>query len=228
MNKKKNQNLLTADKDGYTPIKKGPSQGSLSYRRSSGLIGGYFLRFVTYPVILVILILTSCAEMARDMGIDDVTEVQMRSGLTGTQKDPAELDPFKRYDLVMTANECRYFTIKVPSSWFWKVYVTAAARKENSESRVNALIFPSDPAWASLPATTFDKAMVLKQDGDQALLAVGNTGPSRQAVLRICQEGAPANVTLESQVSTTDKLLGPQDDSGISLDAPHVSPLKDN
>jgi hypothetical protein len=151
----------------------------------------------------------SCAEMARDMGIDDVTDVQLRSGLTGKENSPATLDPFKKYDLVMAANECRYFMMKVPSNWYWKVYVTAASRKENAEGRLSADISQQNPAWDSLDGTTFSKKMILRNDGDQALLAVGNTAPTRYAVLRLCQEGAPVYVTIESQVSTTTDLWGP-------------------
>jgi len=177
-------------------------------------------------VSVVPLFLVSCAEMGRDMEIDGATDVQIRSGLTGTQEAPAVLDPFKRYDLVMAANECRYFTISVPTGWYWKAYVTAACRREASEGRVSALIFPSDPAWASLPGTSFEKTMTLRQDGDQALLAVGNNGPQRNAILRICQEGAPAYITIESQVSSTSSLIGP-DDSSLHFGKP-ANPLKDD
>ncbi len=64
-------------------------------------------------VLCGVFVLSSCAEMARDMDIDGATDVQLRSGLRGTTKDPAALDPFQRYDLVMAANECRTFTMKV-------------------------------------------------------------------------------------------------------------------
>jgi hypothetical protein len=169
--------------------------------------------FLYLGLVCGVFALSSCAEMARDMDIDGATDVQLRSGLRGTQKDPAELDPFKRYDLVMAANECRVFTMKVPTNWYWKVYITAAARKENVESRVSATIEPSSPAWSSLPGTTFEKIMTLRQDGVQAVLAVGNANESREAELQICQEGAPANITIESQVSSTASLIGPDDDS---------------
>jgi hypothetical protein len=82
------------------------------------------------------------------MGIDGATDVELRSGLTGTQANPASLDPFKRYDLVMAANETRFFSMKVPSGWYWKVYVTAASRKENDEGRLSAVIAQTDPPWS--------------------------------------------------------------------------------
>jgi hypothetical protein len=59
--------------------------------------------------------------------------------------------------------------------------------------------------------------MVLKNDGDQALLAVGNTDQTRFATLRLSQEGAPVYVTIESQVSTTTNLLGPNTDNSGDL-----------
>jgi hypothetical protein len=168
-----------------------------------------FLISVYLCLSVVILFSGSCAEMARDMGIDGATDVQLRSGLTGTLNSPASLDPFKRYDLVMAANETRFFTMKVPAGWYWKVYVTAASRKENDEGRLSAIIAQTDPPWVPLEGTSFDKTMTLKNDGDQALLAVGNAVDTRYAVLRLSQEGAPVYVTIESQVSTTANLLGP-------------------
>jgi len=122
------------------------------------------------------------------------------------------LDPFKKYDLLMAANESRYFVMMVPANWYWKVYVTAASRRENAEGRLSADISQATPPWASLPGTTFSKTMILHHDGDQALLAVGNTVQTRSALLRLTQEGAPVNVTIESQVSSTTNLLGPDTD----------------
>jgi hypothetical protein len=177
----------------------------------------FFLTCIYFCLSVAVVFSLSCAEMARDMGIDDVTDVQMRSGLTGTQNNPAALDPFKKYELVMTANETRFFTMKVPSGWYWKVYVTAASRRENVEGRLSANISQPDPPWSPLEGTSFNKAMVLKNDGDQALLAVGNTAQTRFALLRIAQEGAPVYVTIESQVSTTTNLLGPNTDNSGSL-----------
>ncbi len=209
------------DKGGYALIK----PPKIKFHQSLSM---FIKAPICFCLLVIVFNLASCAEMARDMGIDDVTDVQMRSGPAGTRDNPAVLSPFKRYDLVMAANECRYFMMQVPSDWFWKVYVTAASRRENTESRVSAMIFPSDPPWGSLPATSFERSLVLRQDGDQAVLAVGNSGPTRPAILRICQEGAPANITLESQVSTTDKLMGPNDGGDSLKNAPHVVPQNDN
>jgi len=180
------------------------------------------LRALVYiGMVAVLMGAVSCTEIARDMGLEEVADVELRSGLTGTAINPAPLDPFKRYDLVMAANECRFFTMKVPSNWYWKVYITAASRKENAEGRLSADISQPDPPWASLDGTSFSKTMVLNHDGDQALLAVGNTAPTRLALLRLCQEGAPINVTIESQVSTTTDLLGPSSDNSDLKELSH-------
>lgn len=193
----KYKKLLTTDERGLTQM--------IKKKRS------YFLiRICVYLCVSVaILFVSSCAEVARDMGIDGLSDVQLRAGLTGTEAHPAALDPFQKYELVMAANECRFFIVKVPAGWYWKVYVTAASRAETIEGRLTASINQQNPPWDSLPGTSFEKAMVLHHDGDQALLAVGNSVQTRYAVLRLCQEGAPVNVNIESQTSTTTNLLGP-------------------
>ncbi len=158
----------------------------------------------------LLLMLSSCAEVARDMGIDDSPDIELRSGPVGSQSNPSPLDPFKRYDLIMAANECRFFSMKVPERWFWKVYLTGANRRENAQARISAYIGQSDQPFASVPETYFEKTMILNREGDQVVLGVGNKGPARVAILRICQEGAPVHVTIESQVSSTSDLLGPK------------------
>ena len=151
----------------------------------------------------------SCAGLARDMGIEDVPDVKLRSGPAGTLENPVPLDPFKTYNLVMAANECRFFQMKVPDHWYWKVYLTAASPRENQKGDLMASIAPLNPPWASLNGTSFAKTFNLNHEGVQAVLGVGNPGEARVAILRLCQDGAPINVTIESQVSATSSLLGP-------------------
>src|SRR5579872_4017543 len=121
-----------------------------------------------------LLLLSSCEEVAKDMGLEDVPDLQMRAGLTGTQDNPASLDPFKKYYLVMAANECRYFTMKVPEHWYWKIYLTAANRKTGDRAHLEAEIAQTDPPWAALPATSFKKSLDLNEGGIQVALGVGN------------------------------------------------------
>ncbi|HJT24335.1 MAG TPA: hypothetical protein VJ873_07140, partial [bacterium] len=136
--------------------------------------------------------LTSCFGIDRDMGLVQVPDLQQREGITGTQDNPTPLDPFKRYDLVMAADECRFFTMKVPSQWYWKIYLTAADREEARRGSLTAEIAPANPPWIPLPATVFKKNFDLGgREGLQAVLAVGNSQADRIATFQLCQDGAP-------------------------------------
>jgi len=148
------------------------------------------------------------------MGLVQVPDLQQREGVTGNQDNPTPLDPFKRYDLVMAANECRFFTMKVPSKWYWKIYLTAANREESRRGSLAAEIAPANPPWIPLPATSFGKHFDLAgREGLQAILAVGNKEEDRLAFFKLCQDGAPLHITIQSEVSATHALLGPNGDS---------------
>lgn len=161
--------------------------------------------------------LSSCFGIDRDMGLAHVPDIQQREGITGTQANPTPLDPFKRYDLVMAANECRFFTMKVPSQWYWKIYLTAADHEESRRGSLTAEIAPANPPWGPLPATSFSKNFDLSgREGVQAVLAVGNTQPDRLASFTLCQDGAPIHITIQSEVSATHALLGPNNDQAVT------------
>jgi hypothetical protein len=162
-------------------------------------------------VSMAALFLGSCAEVSKDMGlVDDLPDIEQRSGPTGNEDKPAILDPFKTYNLVMAADECRVFQMKVPEKWFWKVRLTVVSPKENKKGRLNAELGPLNPPWAELPGCGFKKKFNLtSREGIQAVLGVGNPGEARLAFLRLCQQGSPLNVTIESQVSSTGKLMVP-------------------
>jgi hypothetical protein len=153
--------------------------------------------------------LCSCAEIARDMGFVHDSDLQMRSGISGTETNPTPLDPFQTYSLVMAADECRFFTLKVPSGWYWKLFLTVANRDETRRGQLTAEIPQVDPAWAPLPASSFKTSFDLGREGSQAVLGIGNPGPSRTALFRLCQNGAPLRITIESQISATNALMGP-------------------
>src|SRR5579883_1988568 len=143
--------------------------------------------------------LCSCFWVDRDLGLVQVPDLQQREGITGTQNNPTPLDPFRRYDLVMAANECRFFTMKVPAKWYWKIYLTADNREDARRGTLSAEIAPADPPWAPLPATSFSKNFDLSgREGLQAVLAVGNTQGDRLASFKLCQDGAPLHVTIQS------------------------------
>lgn len=160
--------------------------------------------------------LSSCAGIARDIGLDNPSDLQQREGPTGTLDNPAPLDPFQRYDLVMAANECRFFSMKVPSKWYWKVFLTVANRSDKQRGRLTAAIVQDKPDWEPLPATSFNKNFDLGREGVQVVLAVGNNGPDRQALLQLCQDGAPLHITLQSEVSGTRVLIGPNDSDAVT------------
>ncbi len=158
--------------------------------------------------------LVSCFGLDRDMGLANVPDLQQRSGITGTQNNPAPLDPFKRYDLVMAADECRFFSMKVPSKWYWKIFLTVANREDTRRGALTAAIASAAPPWSPLPATSFDKNFDLGgREGDQVVLAVGNSQDDRLAFLQLCQTGAPLHITIQSEVSATNALMGPNDNS---------------
>jgi len=193
------------------------SKKNFSYLCSSVFICGKngFLFFLLLSV--VGMGLCSCLGIDRDMGLVQVPDLQQREGITGTQDNPTPLDPFKRYDLVMAASECRFFTMKVPSNWYWKIYLTAANREENRRGTLAAEIAPANPPWAPLPATAFSKNFDLSgREGLQAILAVGNNQPDRLAFFKLCQDGAPLHITIQSEVSATKALLGPDKDQPVT------------
>ena len=138
------------------------------------------------------------------------TDMEQRAGITGTENNPTPLDPFKKYDLVMAANECRFFAIKVPHNWFWRVYLTVANREEIRRGQLRAQIAQPDPPWGQLPGAGFEKYFDLGREGLQVALGVGNKAETRTALFKLCQQGAPLHVTIESQISATTDLMGPE------------------
>jgi hypothetical protein len=187
-------------------------------REKVALRRSIFRIFLSLCACVAALGLSSCAEVAKDMGLDQPTDVEQRSGLTGTSDNPATLDPFQQYDLVMAANETRFFQLKVPSGWFWKVYLTAANRDDTRHGHLWAQIAPSTPQWQPLIGAYFAKSFDLGREGEQTQLAVGNDGPARYAVLVLRQQGAPLHITLQSQVSATKELMGPDDFAAPTTD----------
>jgi hypothetical protein len=145
------------------------------------------------------------------MGIDHPPDIQQRSGITGTIANPTPLNPFISYDLVMAANECRFFTMVVPSKWYWKVYLTVATRDDTRRGELTAAIQQTNPPWGVLPNIGIAKDFDLAREGLQAILGVGNPGEDRVALFQLCQEGAPVHITISSQISATRALMGPGD-----------------
>ena len=151
---------------------------------------------------VVALFLSSCAEISKDVGLaDEVPDVEQREGPVGTPEQPFPLDPFQKYDLVMAANECRYFQMKLPEKWYWKVAITVVNR-QTDHGRLRARLLPLKPAWSPLANLNTEKTFDLGRESIQGAIGVTNDGLSRVALLQLCQEGPPLRVTLESQIGT--------------------------
>ena len=170
-------------------------------------IGGKTCFFVLLSA--AVLFLSSCAEVAKDMGFDQPSDIEQRTGPAGTENNPVVLDPFRKYNFVMAANECRFFMIKVPEKWYWKAFLTAVSPESSRRGKLSAEIVPTDPPWTSLADCVMGKNFQLDREGVQAVLGVFNRYPKRPAVLRLCQEGAPVHVTINSQVSIVTETLKP-------------------
>jgi len=194
-----------------------PKRFLFEYPWSSVFIRGK--RLLLFFILSVALFgLSSCAEVAKDMGFDVPSDIEQRTGPAGTQNDPAVLDPFQKYNFVMAANECRFFMMKVPEKWYWKVFLTADNRDPRRKGHLSAEIISTNPPWAPLPDSVLNKNFDLDREGVQAVLGIGNNYPKRIAVLKLCQDGAPVHITIASQVSTTTGLIGPKKDEVTTKD----------
>jgi len=164
----------------------------------------FFLLMATVPFFLA-----SCAEVAKEMGLENPTDLEMRSGPMGTPAEPVTLDAFKKYPLVLAGEDCRYLILKVPSQWYWKVFLTVDNRDFDRNGRLTADFARPQPPWGKLPNVDMAKIFILHREGVQGVVGVGNKDEPRYALLRLCQEGAPLKVTLQSEVSSIGGLLGP-------------------
>jgi hypothetical protein len=172
-------------------------------------------------LVFFLLLANSCTEISKELGTASKSDTEQREGITGTQQNPGVLDPFTKYDMVLAGGECRFLILNVPSQWYWKVFLTAADRTEAQKGHLTAEIAQANPSWAPLSGTLFKRDFDLdRAEGDQAVLGVGNTGPDRFALLKLCQNGAPLIVTLQSEISATSALLAPAGMSAPSTPAP--------
>ncbi len=198
----------------FLPFEKGRRGGirlfssSVHLRASVCICGSKPLFF--FILSLFALSLSSCAELNKDTGLQKVPDEQLRSGPTGTLLNPAPLDPFKKYNLIMAGDECRYFVMKVPSQWYWKVFLTAVNREDGQEGKLTAGIAQGGIPWVKLPDADFSKVFLLRHEGVQGVLGIANDAQGRQAILELCQEGVPLKVTIESQIFSITGILGPR------------------
>jgi len=101
----------------------------------------------------------------------------------------------------MASRECRYFQVQIQSHWYWKVMLTAATRGEGRSAGLEAELATQGEGWKPVVPYESHKNFLLNADSSQGVIALANDGPERTLVLKLCQEGAPVKVILDSQVS---------------------------
>jgi hypothetical protein len=137
----------------------------------------------------------------KGVGLVKKPEVERREGSGGPASLPEILNPFTTYRLVLAGDECRFFQMRVPSKWYWKLYVTAANEDKGMESKLTAAFETSEEGWKPLVPLETHKEFPVADASSQAALGVANDGDDRMLTLKLCQNGSPVIVTLESQVS---------------------------
>jgi hypothetical protein len=145
--------------------------------------------------------MVSCATVQPAGDAAQAAALAEREGITGTLEKPATLNPFKRYEMVLAGGEIRYFQMSIPQGWYWKLFVTAVNRSQDTQGQLDAGIIPSVPAWETVSLCDTQKEFNLKGEGDQDVLGAANSGPTRMALVELRQKGASIRVTLQSEIS---------------------------
>jgi hypothetical protein len=135
------------------------------------------------------------------VGLTRKPDLEMREGSGVPPGRPETLSPFVTYRLVMAGNECRFFQMRVPSKWYWKLYVTASDQEWGAEADLNASFDTSSDGWQPLVPLETHKEFSVSDASSQAALGAANAGDDRMLTLKLCQSGAPIKIILESQVS---------------------------
>lgn len=162
------------------------------------------LRFAALAALA--LCLGGCAAM-KTVGLASKTDSEMRSGAGGSAARPEVLNPFNAYRLVMADNECRFFQLRVPSHWCWKLFVTASNEDPGQEATLSASFDTSGGSWNPLVPLESYRDFTVTDASSQGALGVANGGADRVMTLRLCQKGAPVRVVLESRVSAYGEAL---------------------
>lgn len=157
--------------------------------------------------LLALVLSTGCVKTLRSVGLAPKPDLEWRKGPGGDVANPETLSPFKTYRLVMAGDECRFFKVRVPSQWYWKLVVTASAETEGLEAEVTAAFDLQGEGWEPLVPFENHKTFSVAQASSQAAIAVANTGVDRMLTLRLCQKGTPVKVVLSSQVSAFGEVL---------------------
>jgi hypothetical protein len=151
-------------------------------------------------LILSGLMMSSCRSLLIQMGLKQVPDLELRAGLMGTQAHPALLNPFKTYSMVLAAQDYRFFKVKFPAHWYWKVFVTVVNQKKR-RGELWIRIFPSRTHWGILIPLRSENEFEVSQEGTQGSVGVINRGRTKTAYLELKQSGAPLQVLLQSEMA---------------------------
>lgn len=145
-------------------------------------------------------LLSGCGVMVK-LGIKSPPDLEQRRGPAGTDPSPALLNPFESSRLVMAADECRTFRVRVPGGWYLKYVITVVNRRDGTPAYFKAGFRVDDPSWAEMVPHPLRKQFFIREGSSQAVVAVANQAKDRDVLLELCQEGPPVEVTLQPETS---------------------------
>jgi len=153
-----------------------------------------------FVVTAVPLLFSGCAVLVK-LGIQSPPDLEQRRGPAGTAASPVVLNPFDPVRLVMAADECRTFRVRVPGGWYLKYLITVVNRRDGKPAFLKAGFQVFDPSWAEMAPHPLTKRFFIREGSSQAVLAVANRGKDRDVLLELCQEGPPMEVILQPETS---------------------------
>lgn len=145
-------------------------------------------------------LLSGCGVMVK-LGIKRPPDLEQRRGPVGHAGAPAVLNPFGTVSLVMAADECRVFKVRVPGGWYLKYLITVVNRRDGTPAYLRAGFQVADPTWAEMSPYFLRKSFYIREGSSQAVVAVANQAKDRDVLFEICQEGPPVEVTLVPETS---------------------------
>ena len=144
------------------------------------------------------------------LGLKSPPDLEQRRGIGGTRNNPEILNPFKPVEIVMAADECRFFRVRVPRGWYLKYLVTGVNRRDGKSGYMKAEMIAEGQGWAELSPYPREKHFYLREGSNQAVVAIANQSVDRDILLKICQEGSPMGVILQPETSRiVEKFLVP-------------------
>lgn len=144
--------------------------------------------------------LFGCGVM-RTLGIARTPDVEQRQGPAGTRIAPVVLNTFEKTILVLAADECRTFKVRVPQGWYLKYVVTVVNRRDGKQAYLRSRFVPEGAGWAEFVPHPLKHQFFLREGSSQAVIAVANQTASRDILFELCQEGPPVQVILQPETS---------------------------